>query len=157
MAKRRIIADFAPKVAEVLRDADQYHERYYAVKTFGGPSLHFHRWALGLEGIVTPAVRCELIYGVLASWGMHRMGNGGSKMLPFNEFKASFDSVSAQIARARRINPAVMSKADWSVLESIFKVKAEKWVSDQGNWPWDTSVLKVIDNLVIGAMKGSAV
>jgi hypothetical protein len=226
MAKRRIIADFAPKVAEVLRDADQYHERYYAVKTFGGPSLHFHHRALGLEGSVTPAVRCELIYGVLASWGMHRMGNGGSKMLPFKEFKMSVDATSAQVARARRINPAVMSKADWSVLESIFKSirvmatgtsivgnskvmahlvpnavapvdreytlkflfgtgnitndlhkewllfrkiheeffypiandrkfrnKAEKWVSDQGKRPWDTSVLKVIDNLVIGAMK----
>ncbi len=227
MAKRRIAVDLAPKVTQVLLNADQYHQQYYAVKTFGGPSLHFHRRALGLEGKVSSAVRAELIYGVLASWGMHRMGKGGSKMLPYEAFRTNLGAVTAQVDRAVQINPAVMNKEDWSLLESIFKTirvmesmtsivgnskvmahllpsviapvdreytmkflfgtgnitndldaewrlmrkiheeffypiakdsgfakQAGKWLANQTKWPWDTSPLKVIDNLVIGAMKG---
>jgi len=226
MAMRRIDVDLAPKVTQVLKNADRYHQQYYAVKTFGGPSLHFHRRALGLEGSVSSTARIELIYGVLASWGMHRMGKGGSKMLPFDEFWTSLQAATAKVTRARSIDPAVMSKDDWSVLESIFKTirvmasktsvvgnskvmahlvpnavvpvdreytlkflfrngnitndldkewllfrkiheeffypiandrtfrsMAARWMTDQDGWPWDTSILKVVDNLVIGAMK----
>lgn len=34
-----------------------------------------------------------------------------------------------------------------------FTVFANKWISMQSTYPWDTSVFKVIDNLVIGAVK----
>jgi hypothetical protein len=30
---------------------------------------------------------------------------------------------------------------------------AENWMSDQEKWPWDTSIFKTIDNLVIGSKK----
>lgn len=226
MATRRIAVDLTPKVVQVLKNADRYHRQYYAVKTFGGPSLHFHRRALGLEGSVSPAVRSELIYGVLASWGMHRMGKGGSKMLPYDTFRNSLQATAAPAVTAGRINPAIMSEGDWRILESIFKAiqvmasktsivgnskvmahlipnavapvdreytlkflfgngnitndldkewllfrkiheeffypiandrafqhVAVKWIAEQGTWPWDTSLLKVVDNLVIGAMK----
>ncbi len=227
MAKRRMSIDLTPKITQVLKKADFYHRQYYAVKTFGGPSLHFHRRALGLEGSVLPDLRIELIYGVLASWGMHRMGKGGSKMMPFDVFQESLRGTGDQIARARRINPAVMNEGDWRVLKFIFKnirvmatgttivgnskvmshlvpnaiapvdreytlkflfgngnitndldkewlllrkiheeffysivndarfaKQACMWIANQVEWPWDTSELKVADNLVIGAMKG---
>lgn len=227
MAKRRMAVDLAPKVTRVLRNAGSYHRQYYAVKTFGGPSLHFHRRALGLDGRVPVKGMPELIYGVLASWGMHRMGKGGSKMLPFETFEASVHAIAADIAKAKRIAPAAMRDANWSLLETIFKgirvmksktsivgnskvlahllphavapvdreytlkflfqsgnitnhldkewllfrkiheeffypiandavfqKQATKWIGNQSKWPWDTSPLKVIDNLVIGAMKG---
>jgi len=35
------------------------------------------------------------------------------------------------------------------------KVKgfADKWISNRDNYPWDTSILKLVDNLVIGLKK----
>lgn len=217
--------DLAPKVADILRNTRNYHAKYYTAKTFGGPSLHFHRRALGLTGPVTLKDRTELIYAVLASWGMHRMGSGGSKMLPYVAFLKSVRPLRPFLSKASSFVPATMTAADWRVVEKIFtgiKVMASRttvvgnskvmahflpgivppidreytlnylfgsgnlqnnlakewdlmrkileefffpiaadpaftaqartWIGDQRTYPWDTGMLKVIDNLVIGAM-----
>jgi hypothetical protein len=34
-----------------------------------------------------------------------------------------------------------------------FQEKAKRWMADEVRFPWDTSILKVIDNLVIGAVR----
>lgn len=34
-----------------------------------------------------------------------------------------------------------------------FRTKADSWMSQQETFPWDTSVFKVIDNLIIGVMQ----
>jgi len=34
-----------------------------------------------------------------------------------------------------------------------FKSKAGDWIARQDEYPWDTSVLKIVDNLVIGSKK----
>jgi hypothetical protein len=34
-----------------------------------------------------------------------------------------------------------------------FQRKASEWIANQDKYPWDTSVLKVVDNLLIGAKK----
>ena len=227
MASPRLKRDLSGRAAQVVKNSDQYHRQFYAVKTFGGPSLYFHRRALGLNGRVSTNQQMELIYGVLTSWGMHRMGKGGSKMLPFDTFQKSVVAVRSHVARAGGVTPSVMGDSDWALLETIFKTlkvmqsktsivgnskvmahllpnaiapvdreytmkflfgtgnitnnlssewllmrkiheeffypiandsrfqrQARKWIGNQTNWPWDTSVLKVIDNLVIGAMKG---
>ena len=89
--------NLALKVDDVLKNTTQYHAKYYSVKTFGGPSLYFHRRALGFSGKVNAVIRNELIYAVLTSWGMHRMGRNGSKMQPFDVFEKSVQSLLVQI------------------------------------------------------------
>jgi len=37
--------------------------------------------------------------------------------------------------------------------DAEFGSKASKWMASQDEYPWDTSVLKVVDNLVIGSKK----
>lgn len=37
--------------------------------------------------------------------------------------------------------------------EVAFAAKAARWIADTGAYPWDTSVIKVIDNLLIGSRK----
>lgn len=39
------------------------------------------------------------------------------------------------------------------VANPVFRTKAEAWVADPVQFPWDTSIMKVVDNLVIGAGK----
>ena len=226
MAARRIDRNLAPKVREILQHADAYHQRYYASETFGGPSIHFHRRALGMEEKVSDGERLELIYAVLVSWGMHRMGRGGPKMQEFTTFKESVASIKEPINTLRPVLPGKLSPSDWPMLEKVFKGikvmdsgttivgnskvmahllpnlvapvdrqytlkflfgrkeiqnglerewklmrkiheqfyysiandtgfqrKAQAWMIKDSQFPWDTSILKVIDNLVIGSMR----
>lgn len=37
-----------------------------------------------------------------------------------------------------------------------FEVIAHGWIAQKNKYPWDTSLLKIIDNLVIGAKKQKA-
>ena len=225
MAIRWIDRDLSSKVSRILRNAERYHKDYYSAGVFGGPSLYFHRRAIGLAGEVSELSQIELIYAVLTSWGMHRMGASGSKMQPFETFQKSVVSVREDIQSLRKITPEKLSSSDWLALERVFKgikvmasgttivgnskviahllpalvapvdreytmnylfgstmfengldrewewmrkilaeffypialdqafqKKAKSWLGDSKNYPWDTSILKIIDNLVIGAI-----
>jgi len=37
--------------------------------------------------------------------------------------------------------------------DAVFYLKAEQWIKRSRDYPWDTSVLKVMNNLVIGSKK----
>ncbi|MGI6379287.1 MAG: hypothetical protein ACOX2R_00720 [Anaerolineae bacterium] len=226
MAQKRMDADLRSKVRDIVAHADAYHDRYCAANRFGGPSLYFHRRALGLEGQVSGCAQTELVYAVPASWGMHRMGAGGSKMQPFDRFEQSLRPLNGDLAALQQVHPADMTPGEWRCLERIFKgirvmatntslvgnskvmahllpnlvapidreytlkylfgsnniqndldsewwllqkihseffyavandagvrAKAHRWLADQATYPWDTSILKVVDNLLIGAMQ----
>lgn len=217
---------YRDRVTEILGNAARYHGAYYAAGTFRGPSLHFHRRCISLLGEPLTPQRIELIYATLASWGMHRMGKGGSKMLPFEDFVASLAPVGEDVSRVAAFAPATMTEDAWVTLRRVFRgirvmatgtvlvgnskvlahlvpavvtpidreytlryllgtttirndpesewalmrellerffhpvarddrfrAQATAWVARQSEFPWDTSVLKVVDNLVIGACK----
>jgi hypothetical protein len=214
---------YPTKVADLLEHADQYHRQFYQKQTFFGPSLHFHRRALQSWKADDLEPCLELIYATLTSWGMHRMGKGGSKMKSLEEFAGSILPLVPQIQQARAFTPANMREEDWQLLRSIFvatevmasqtkivgnsKVMAHlmpniippidreytlkfltghknikndleaewkwmrviieklfipvaldenfqqlahQWMADPTRHPWDTSIFKIIDNLIIG-------
>jgi len=84
---RRASADLGEKVADVLENARRYHARFYEAKAFDGPSLHFHRRALGP---VTLEDQAEFIYAVLASWGMCSAPRSVRRFDPSSERKLLF-------------------------------------------------------------------
>ena len=212
----------AARVREILEHADRYYVAYHAADTFGGPSLFFHRRALDTRHAPPLLRHLEYVYATLASWGMHRMGRGGSKMRTFEEFRASIEPLRPQIAAAQGFRPDGMREAEWFTLKHIFvslrimksgtslvgnskvmhhmlpnivppidrqytlrylygattiandvdgewrmmreimsgfflpvandaefSAKANRWIALQR--PWDTSVMKVIDNVLIGS------
>lgn len=216
------------RVHETLEHADRLYAAYHAAETFGGPSLYFHRRALETRHAPASPQHLEYVYATLASWGMHRMGAGGSKMRAFEEFRASVEPLEGKITQAQDFEPSTMNEAAWSTLRDIFSglkvmasstslvgnskvmhhmlpnivppidreytlrylygntmiandvdkewqtmrellsgffipvasdaafaAKADKWIAAQR--PWDTSVMKVIDNLLIGSRKHEAV
>ena len=225
MADKWIDQDLKPKVKDILSRSDEYHKKYYTSETFFGPSLHFHQRALEVKDANWTA-KVELIYAVLTSWGMHRMGASGSKMQSFVIFKESIAAVKREIKKLQQAVPQNLSLSDWHRLEKVFKEmkvmasgttivgnskvlahlipnlvapvdreytlnylfgsktfpndldregrlmykiheefyypvsqnkifqkKAKRWMADIESFPWDTSNLKIIDNLVIGAMR----
>lgn len=121
MSQRHTAVDLIPKVRRILQNGHTYHEEYYAAETFGGPSLHFHRRALGLNGEVSESLRLELIYAVLSSWGMHRMGKGGSKMKAFDTFANSVKFVHDDLEVLHVFSPASMTSESWSRLKRVFE------------------------------------
>jgi len=211
------------KVKRIIENMDEFHEKFEQEHRFSGPSLHFHLRALGLKGKITESDKIELIYSMLASWGMHRMGKTGARMKDFETFKNSVESVKKEINELKKMDVSNLMKEDnkgWEKLEKVFKAidvmesdpilvanskvmahllpnlvapidrqytlkklefsfpdtkekqwelfkeihlkfhypvvsdknfikKANQWVKNEKN-KWDTSLLKVVDNLVIG-------
>lgn len=115
MATRWINRDFSSRVNDILNNADVYHKKYYASERFTGPSLHFHKRALA-TGFDRWKEKVELTYAAVASWGMHRMGNNGSKMQPFERFKKSLNGFKLQIDNLRGIILPNLKGSDWDTL-----------------------------------------
>jgi hypothetical protein len=210
----------------LLAGLDKAHDAYYRAAVFAGPSLYFHLRTLEAARTQDFERFAEYLYAVLASWGMHRMGPGGSKMREFGEFHASLRLVWPIALQLRDKTPNSLSESDWSSLREvfcrircmasgtslvgnskvmahllpnlippvdreytlkflfrngqitkgieaegeklvqiltgffypitqslIFQPKAEEWLTQNDRFKWDTSALKIVDNLVIGLSK----
>jgi len=223
---RANIALFAQKIGDILTNCEKYHEAYYKAETFGGPSLYFHQRALETRQPPGSLTHIEYVYATLASWGMHRMGKGGSKMHSFALFRQSVETLRGQIAEAQGFNSRAMDDEKWLLLKEIFvglrvmasgttlvgnskamhhmlpdivppmdreytlwylvgkktitndlesewnllkniisgffipvasnrefEARAMKWIARKDEYPWDTSFMKIVDNIVIGLKK----
>jgi hypothetical protein len=210
----------------LLAAMDEAHDAYYRAVVFAGPSLHFHLRSLEAGRAQDFERFAENLYAVLASWGMHRMGPGGSKMREFGEFQTSLRLVWPIALQLRDKEPRSLTESDWNSLKKIFseircmasgtslvgnsKVmahllpklippvdrqytlkflfrhgqitngieaeweklleilngffypiaqsplfqhKAGEWLTQSDRFKWDTSALKIVDNLVIGLSK----
>ncbi|MCK4828690.1 hypothetical protein KA005_73850, partial [bacterium] len=213
------------QINDILVNTEKYHSAYYRAEKFKGPSLYFHRRSLEARRTEKFETFLEYIYATLASWGMHRMGKGGSKMQSFEVFIESIMSVESLIDEAESFDFRNIQSIDWFLLEKIFRnisvmasgtslvgnskvmahllpnivppidrqhtllylygktnikndldhewklmkeiirdffvpiacnkaflKKTIAWIDDQLSFPWDTSVFKLIDNLVISVM-----
>jgi hypothetical protein len=220
---------FEPQRIELLKNLEDAHAAYYEAAVFGGPSLHFHLRALAAAQAGDLASFSEAAYAMLASWGMHRMRRGGSKMREFDEFAASLSTVWPFVMKLRERLPHELAEhhwddlaalffeikamatgtslvgnskviahalpklaapvdreytltllfgngqirndkqAEWTTLRHIlqhffypvsaapaFTAKAEAWIKQSARFKWDTSPLKVVDNLIIGFQKRKA-
>lgn len=122
MATKWLADNLQPKVADVLVHANQYHDVFCGpgrASIFRGPALHFHRRALEAP-LSKLSDKTELIYAVLASWGMHRMGPGGSKMESYDEFSKSLAMSRSYVAQLQGVTPHTMTSSDWGILKSAF-------------------------------------
>jgi hypothetical protein len=217
---------FESKRTDLLRNLNAAHTAFYEAAVFSGPSLHFHLRALAAAQAGDLASFSEAVYAVLASWGMHRMGPGGSKMREFEEFAASLTAVWPLVLRLQGTLPHELTDGHWDDLAALFfgiksmksetslvgaskvmahavpklvapvdraytltflyghgrvrndpqaewitlrKVlqdffypvaasptfvkKAQAWMKQPATFRWDTSPLKMIDNLLIGFQK----
>lgn len=208
------------KVDLIAHNFEACHKQYYRNKRFGGPSLYFHQRVLETK---VWDEKAELLYALLTSWGMHRMG-GGPKMKYFTCFKDSLNNYQDGVSRLLQKDIVNLNDDSWGLIEDIFKnmsvmktsVKiigsskvlahllphliapidrqytlnflfgstnftsnvdyewrlfkkihedfyhklaenqefsrnVDRWVNNP-QYAWDTSVLKIVDNLVIGAM-----
>lgn len=112
---------FNKEIQDILENAETYHKAYYASIRFHGPSLYFHQRALDTRVSSDFTTHLEYVYAALTSWGMHRMGPGGPKMVPFSTFQHSIEAIREKVKTAQSINPVAISNTDWLILNDIFK------------------------------------
>lgn len=105
---------------QLLNALDDAHDAYHRSEPFGGPSVYFHTKALEAARARNFERFAECAYAMLASWGMHRMGAGGSKMRKFEDFQTSLQNVWAAALRLQAKTPSNLGVEDWSALRTIF-------------------------------------
>jgi hypothetical protein len=214
---------FGEQKDRLLAALEMAHEAYYRKERFSGPCLHFHLESLKAAHEQQFDKFIESAYAMLAAWGMHRMGDGGSKMCEFDEFSSSVRKVWPHFVNLREKlrdnlvaedwdqlrdtfcgircmatgtslvgNSKVMAhmlpnlvppvdreytlnflygskqiknslEYEWKKLKEMlqeffypvakhptFQREAQAWLSRRDQFRWDTSQLKIVDNLVIG-------
>ena len=101
MAKRNMFdeIDWNARKDELIDNMEEYHESFTNGNVFRGPSYHFHRRALDSKD----NEKIEMVYAVLVSWGMHRMGPSGAKMNEYDKFQKSMKPLIKQIENIKRI------------------------------------------------------
>lgn len=109
-------------VDQLIATFDESLSTFEASNAFPGPSLHFHQRAIDVRrshGAAAAALAdthlLELIYAVLPSWGMHRMGRQAAKVGDFDHFCESIRGQTEQIAALWNKDIRLVSEADVEV------------------------------------------
>ena len=122
------------RVNELVANFANYCEIFDQAELFTGPSLYFHFKTMNLRRqyrSVSEAINddkfLDCIYATLASWGLHRMGQGNTKLAEFRELTESFRNQTEQIQEieSRRILEIELQHIDevaqhlWSVISRL--------------------------------------
>jgi|GEM_PF-1411855 len=93
---RKYVMNRIESISKNIDAFNGYLENYYLNEAFFGPSVYFYRKIIEMvrkstdfEMLINDERFIEYIYATLASWGMHRMGPGSSKMEDYDKFKNS--------------------------------------------------------------------
>lgn len=117
-----------------------YINRFDEQQRFSGPSWYFHFRTLDrlnkhqkFHEVFDDSLFFEYLYATLTSWGMHRMGPGGAKLVEFQTFTDSIRDNRKEIEALHDIRLADLSNRDtqslatdiWNILDNL-KVSASK-------------------------------
>lgn len=113
--------DFRARRKALTDQRDAALSRFNARETFTGPSLHYHLASLEAaeKGDINQFI--DMTYALLPSWGMHRMGRRGPKMVEFTAFRKSILAVENDLRALREETPLTIQREDWKRLERAFR------------------------------------
>lgn len=123
---RRTLKSISQQTEDLIARFDNYishfEEAFSRDETFGGPSLYFHFQCIKKYSCVSLEAKLhderffEYVYAVLASWGMHRMGDTATKLRSYHEFK---NEIISQRDRLSEIASFQIWKLDPSSLPQV--------------------------------------
>ncbi len=126
----------AGRAQDLAADFVRYLGEFEKRTLFRGPSAHFHVRAIErrrthdtLRSAIADTDLLELVYATLASWGMHRMGPTGAKLVDFAVF---CDGIRSQIDRLEPLESLVISDLDdpVAVANTIWEAVSGAHLSD---------------------------
>jgi hypothetical protein len=120
LARPKVRASRSVRMAERGEDLatnfSQYLGEFERRSVFGGPSVHFHVRAIerrrtheNVRSALADTELLELVYAMLASWGMHRMGPKGAKVVDFDNFS---EGIRRQVEILEELEPLLITDLD---------------------------------------------
>jgi hypothetical protein len=122
------------RLADLSANLEHFVGVFEEAEKFSGPSLYFHYKTLNCLRTYRSASEAifsdelfDWLYATLASWGMHRMGKGNTKLRDIEQIKASVRAQSATIASLQDLSllelcPEAVSRIShelWRLLSSL--------------------------------------
>jgi hypothetical protein len=123
-----------PILESLVGNFSHFVRSFDARQQFSGPSVYFHIKTLGVAACHSTPVEAlgddlffDHLYATLASWGLHRMGPGNTKLGDLEELKASFRAQAEGIERLQqlrieRLSPDevhAVTQAAWKVMANL--------------------------------------
>ena len=134
------LARIKERISSLCSSFDSYLDYFDKENLFSGPSLYFHLRTIeklknhkSLVEAIDDDIFLECLYATLTSWGLHRMGPGGAKLVDFNIFIKSLRNQKNAIAnlegeKLTEINEHELNRKIndiWNILDHI-KVSASQ-------------------------------
>jgi hypothetical protein len=126
------------RIDDLSANFAQYLREFEHRAVFGGPSVHFHVRAIerrmtheSVRAAIADEELLELIYAMLTSWGMHRMGPKGAKLVDFEPF---CNGIRSQVAILEEIETLVIEDVDGvdEVADKIWRAVSRARLSASG-------------------------
>ena len=130
----KLIKDLNLRLNKLTSNFTDYISKFNSINKFTGPSLYFHFKTLeklhsykNFEQIFEDNLFFEYVYATLTSWGLHRMGPIGSKLVSFDIFKKSIQEQKARLIELQNKNIFSLSKEEipnvidnlWDIINNI--------------------------------------
>ena len=121
------------RVEELCQNFGKYLGEFDRIDPFTGPSVYFHvrtlerLKAIGASKALDDVLFYEYLYATLASWGMHRMGPKGAKMVEFKGFMETLQSQKQEILELQELKLTMLEKREldratnklWAILSHL--------------------------------------
>jgi len=97
------------RVNKLIINFDKCVKHFNDLHKFSGPSLYFHEKTIKMheKEVATNLIRDEIfldyLYATLASWGMHRMGPGNTKLSEYKIYQNSIVSAKENIEKLQKL------------------------------------------------------
>ena len=123
------------RVDELIERVEECLNKFDEANVFTGPSVFFHvetlrqrRSHASLRTAIIDRSLLVSIYATLTSWGMHRMGPGGAKLVAFDLFAGSIGQ------QEERLLPLEALRLEDLNGRAVAEVSAVLWDAVQGHF-----------------------
>lgn len=128
MIRRKATIDrMTMRVEEVLANFGRCLDEFEKSKVFSGPSTYFHKKAVALrknkslQEAANDDALIEAVYATLASWGMHRSGPKGAKLVEFAAFKSGIKKAVSVLSELESKRLGLLSGESESVADKVWE------------------------------------
>jgi len=117
------------RVKKLCEDFSHYLNKFEEANPFTGPCVYFHKRTLtrlrelGLPAVFDDVLFFEYLYATLVSWGLHRTGPKGPKLVDFEVFLSNFRAQKERIiALARQRLTAIPIAEAANIADSLYHI-----------------------------------
>jgi len=124
------------RIGELCNNFESYLIEFDRANPFTGPSIYFHLKTLerlrtiGASEALEDTCFFEYLYATLASWGMHRMGPQGAKLVEFTDFMKTLQSQKEKILNLQGLKLTHLKEWEFnSVMNKLWNIFSNLKVS----------------------------